>query len=152
MTLTFETSAMSTAPAAEIFKHLAVAAAWNSWGRFPTKVHRTRAGDGTGNGVGAVRKVLLVRERVVTFDPPSHYGYVALAGLPLRNYRSDVYLEPRAGNTRIRWTAEFEPKVPGTGPVAQLVVDRMLTSFVRRLARHVEHCPANCPARDPEAI
>ncbi|WP_019632426.1 SRPBCC family protein [Actinomadura atramentaria] len=152
MTQTFETSAVSTAPAEVIFKHLAVAEAWNAWGRFPTKARRERPGDGTPNGVGAVRKIWPARERVVDFDPPSHYAYVALAGLPLKSYRSDVYLEPRAGNTRIRWAAEFEPKVPGSAPVARFLVDRLLTSFVRRLARHVEHCPQDCPARRTDAI
>ena len=37
-------------------------------------------------------------------------------GLPVRDYRADVDLEPNAEGTRIRWHVSFSPKVPGAQP------------------------------------
>ena len=145
-----EATAVSTAPAEVIFKHLAVAEAWGEWGSFPTKATRERAGDKAPNGVGAIRKIPPAREQVVEYDPPKHYAYIALSGLPLRHYRADVTLEPKGDNTLIRWRAEFEPKIPGTGPVIRLFLSRMLVSFSRRVARHSERCEPGCPARLPD--
>ncbi|WP_018653662.1 SRPBCC family protein [Actinomadura flavalba] len=152
MPLTFETTAITTAPAEQIFKHLAVAEAWNEWGPFPTRSRRERAGAERLNGVGAIRKIPPAREEVVAYEPSSHYAYIALSGLPVRSYRADVRLEPRAGNTQIRWSAEFEPRFPGTGALTRFAVRALLTSLARRLARHVERCEPGCPARLPDVV
>ncbi|MEU5883732.1 SRPBCC family protein [Spirillospora sp. NPDC047279] len=144
-----EATAVSSAPPEEIFKHLAVAEAWSEWGRFPSKARRERAGTDTPNGVGAVRAIGPAREEVVAYDPPRHYAYVATAGLPVRDYRADVTLEPQGSNTLIRWKASFEPKIPGSAPAVRFVINRLLTSFSRRVARHSERCEPGCPARLP---
>ncbi|MQY07469.1 SRPBCC family protein [Actinomadura macrotermitis] len=130
-----------------IFNHIAVAEAWNVWGRFPTRAHRERDGAPEPNGVGAVRRIFPARERVVAYEPSTRYSYVALAGLPLRRYRADVTLEPRGEGTRVEWSGSFEPLVPGTGPLAKVVMGRMLGSFTSGLARHMERCEPGCPGR-----
>ncbi|MFI0447680.1 SRPBCC family protein [Actinomadura sp. 6N118] len=145
-----ETTATSSASAEVIFKHLAVAEAWGEWGNFPTRARRERAGDETPNGVGAIRKIPPAREEVVAYDPPRHYAYVILTGMPVREYRSDVTLEPQGLNTVIRWKARFEPVIPGSGPVIRLFLSRMLASFARRVARHSERCEPGCPTRLPD--
>jgi hypothetical protein len=145
-----EATAISTAPAEVIFKHLAVAEAWGQWGSFPTKTTRERAGDEVPNGVGAIRKIPPAREQVVDYDPPRHYAYTALSGLPLRHYRADVTLEPKGDSTLIRWRGAFEPKIPGSGPLFRAFLHWMLGSFARRVARHAERCEPGCPARLPD--
>ena len=56
-----------------------------------------------------------VREQVVELTRPSHLAYVMLSGLPLRDYRADVDLEPDGTGTVVHWRATFAPKLPGTG-------------------------------------
>jgi hypothetical protein len=144
-------SATSRADAEVIFKHLAVAEAWSEWGSFPSRARRERAGEGAPNGVGAVRAIPPAREQVVEYDPPRHYAYIAISGLPLKEYRADVTLEEKGGQTLIHWKAAFEPKYRGTGAFMRLFLDKMLTSFARRVAYHCEHCEPGCPARLPDA-
>ena len=69
--------------------------------------------------VGAVRifRTGLVRskERVVVSDPPRHFAYELVSGLPLRDYRADIELEPDGDGTLVRWRCSFTPKLAGTG-------------------------------------
>ncbi|MBX6765566.1 MAG: SRPBCC family protein [Actinomadura rubrobrunea] len=146
-----EVTATCTASREAVFKHLSVAEAWNEWARLPTRARRESEGAEVPNGVGAVRRIPPVREKVVVHDPPRHYAYVGVSGLPLRDYRSDVTLEPHGVYTLVRWRAAFEPKIPGTGPIARFVVRLLITSFARRLAWHSQHCEPGCPARLPTA-
>ncbi|WP_067491471.1 SRPBCC family protein [Actinomadura hibisca] len=152
MPLHVEATATSIAAPEVIFKHLAVAEAWNEWAGLPTRARREKAGDERPNGVGAVRKIPPARERVVVYDPPHRYGYVAVAGLPLRDYRAEVTLEPQGLGTGIRWQGSFEPLIPGTGGLAKFLMRRMLESFARRIVQHAEKCEPGCPARLPDAI
>ncbi|MEW2355812.1 SRPBCC family protein [Spirillospora sp. NPDC029432] len=145
-------SATSRAGAEVVFKHLAVAEAWSEWGTFPSRARRERPGDDAPNGVGAIRAIPPAREQVVEYDPPHHYAYVALSGLPLKEYRADVTLEPRGFETVIRWEGEFEPRYRGTGAFLRLFLNRMLTSFARRVAYHCERCEPGCPARLPDVL
>ncbi|GAA3966140.1 hypothetical protein GCM10023085_55760 [Actinomadura viridis] len=144
--------AVAYADAEVIFKHVAVAEAWNEWGSFPVRARRERAGEPTPNGVGAVRAIPPARERVVAYDPPRHYAYIALSGLPVREYRADVTLRPNGTKTLIRWEGRFEPRYPGTGPLLSAFLSRMLGSFARRVAHHSAHCEPGCPARLPNVL
>ncbi|WP_329518496.1 SRPBCC family protein [Spirillospora sp. NBC_01491] len=144
-----EATATSGADAEAVFKHLCVAEAWGRWGAFPTRPRRERPGYEVPNGVGAIRRIPPAREQVVVFDPPRHYAYVAVAGVPLRGYRADVTLEPAGTGTLIRWQGTFEAKIPGSGPLLRAALQQMLRSFARRVARHSERCEPGCPARLP---
>ncbi|MFC4910668.1 SRPBCC family protein [Actinomadura gamaensis] len=141
----FAATATAAAPPELVFQHLAVAEAWNAWGWFPFPARRVRDGDEEPDGDGAVRRVFPARERVVAFERPDHYAYVAVSGLPIRHYRADVRLVPSGGNTVIRWGAEIVPLIPGTGAFTAAVLRRMLDDFARRVARHCERCPSGCP-------
>jgi hypothetical protein len=145
-------TATSRADAEVIFKHLAVAEAWSEWGSFPSRARRERAGAPTPNGVGAIRAIPPAREEVVEYDPPHHYAYVAISGLPLKQYRADVTLITRGLDTLIRWDATFEPRYASTGPLVRIFLDRMVRSFARRVAHHSEHCEPGCPARLPNLL
>lgn len=58
------------------------------------------------------------------------------AGLPVRDYRADVDLEPNAEGTRIRWHVSFSPKVPGTGWLLRWGITRFVTQCARGLAAY----------------
>ncbi|MBW8486958.1 SRPBCC family protein [Actinomadura parmotrematis] len=131
-----------------VFRHLAVAEAWNVWGRLPTRARRERAGDTDPDGVGAIRRIFPAREQVVAYEPPVRYSYVALAGLPVRDYRADVELEPRGDATLLTWRGRFEPRIPGTGGALTFFLNRMLHSFATGIARHAERCGPGCPAHE----
>jgi len=146
-----EATATSRAAPEVIFKHLCLAEAWGEWGGF--WIRATREADGTEhrNGVGAVRTVPPWREEVVAWDPPRHYGYVALAGPPRRRVRADVTLEPCPAGTLIRWRGEIEG-FPGSGPFTRAALRRCFGSYARRVAWHSERCEPGCPARLPGVL
>ncbi|MFD0535718.1 SRPBCC family protein [Actinomadura luteofluorescens] len=103
-------------------------------------------------GVGTVKKIWPTSERTVAYEPYEHFGYIAVAGLPVRSYRADVRLERRDAGTLLRWEATFEPLIPGTGPVVGFALRQMLRAFTRWLPAHVEDCPPDCPARTAEGV
>ncbi|RSN69143.1 MULTISPECIES: SRPBCC family protein [Actinomadura] len=145
-----EVAATATAAPEVLFRHLAVPEAWGAWGPFPTPARQVRKGDTTTYGVGCVKQIWPAKEQTVAFEPYTRFSYIALSGLPVRRYRSDVHLEEHEDGTGtdLRWRATFEPLVPGTGPLLGFVFRRMLTMFVRRLPEHAANCPPDCPARD----
>ncbi|MCW2889641.1 MAG: hypothetical protein QOE54_6899 [Streptosporangiaceae bacterium] len=147
MPYSIEINTTSAAPPEVLFEHLAVAEAWGVWARFPVKPVREREGDSDPNGEGAIRRIWPAREQVVAYDPPGHYSYIALSGLPIKDYRADVTFAPgTGGGTALRWQGRFEPKIPGTGPLIRLFLTRMLGGFARGVARHSERCEPGCPA------
>jgi len=92
------------------------------------------------NGVGSTRAFRNGRvrgvDRVVELIPGRRFGYVHLHGLPLRDYRGDVDLEPVADGTRIHWHVEFKPKLPGTGWFWRLGIRRFLQQMADGLASY----------------
>ncbi|MGI8328628.1 SRPBCC family protein [Actinomadura scrupuli] len=147
MPYSIEINATSAAPPEVLFEHLAVAEAWGVWARFPVKPVRERAGDPVPDGEGAIRRIWPAREQVVAYDPPGHYSYIALSGLPIKDYRADVTFTARPdGGTALRWQGRFEPRIPGTGPLFRLFLTRMLGGFARGVAEHCERCEPGCPA------
>ncbi|MFA1549061.1 SRPBCC family protein [Actinomadura chokoriensis] len=152
-----EATAVSRTTPDVIFKHLCVPEAWGEWGGFWLRARRESGGAEHPNGLGAVRYVRPWREEVVAWDPPRHYGYVALAGppprpfRPPRRFRADVTLEPHPAGTLIRWRGEFDG-FPGTGPFTRQALRRRLGTSARRVAWHAERCEPGCPARLPGVL
>ena len=147
-----EATATSCAEPDVIFKHLCVAEAWGEWGGFWIRARREADGTEHPNGIGAVRSVPPWREEVVAWDPPRHYGYVALAGPPRRRVLADVTLEPYAcGGTLIRWRGKVDA-FPGTGSFTRAALRRRFENYARRVARHSERCEPGCPARLPGVL
>ncbi|MBG0830397.1 SRPBCC family protein [Planomonospora sp. ID67723] len=114
---------------------------WTGWAPFDA-VELESPGSPERDGVGAVRVLRrgnkITRERVVAFDPGSwHFAYELLEGVPARDYRADVTLEPLpGGGTTIRWRSRFRGRLPGQGPVVRLVLRRFVDDLVKRLAVH----------------
>jgi hypothetical protein len=90
------------------------------------------------NGVGSTRTFTKGRvrgiDRVVELIPDRRFSYVHLHGLPLRDYRGDVDLEPVPDGTRIVWQASFRPKLPGTGWFWRIGIRRFLQQMADGLA------------------
>lgn len=70
------------------------------------------------------------------------FGYVHLRGLPVRDYRADVDLEPAAGGTRIHWQATFRPKTPGTGWLLRIGLRKFLQELTDNLASYAARTAA----------
>jgi uncharacterized protein YndB with AHSA1/START domain len=92
------------------------------------------------DGVGALRFLGVgrvgARERVVAFEPPRYLAYTLESGVPVRGYRAEVHLEPRAdGGTDLRWSGGFDSAPPGTGPLFGALFRFVVWDFVRRLGR-----------------
>ncbi len=89
------------------------------------------------DGIGAVRAMHgpgpVIREKVVTWDPPRSYEYTMLAGAPIRDHHGRVELTPTPEGTGITWTVTFRPIVPGTGWLISRVLGRALQRMLDRL-------------------
>ena len=130
--------AVSDAAPERLFARVAAGDRWAEWaGPLVPRSRWLVPGDPEG-GVGAVRALGLgplgSRERIVEHVPPRRLAYVVDSWAPFRDYRAQVDLEPLAGGTRIRWSATFEPRVPGTGALQARVLRAILAGFARRLA------------------
>lgn len=104
------------------------------------------------NGVGAIRSIDLVgpaiREEVVRFEPPHHFAYTVLSGVPVKGHLGEVTLESEGVGTRITWSVRFEPRVLGTGGLLKRIIRRALDSILSQLANrmaddatHRAQCP-----------
>ena len=133
-------TAQVDAPPDVVFGLIADPATYPSWAGVSTAVLE-RPGTDTPFGVGAIRRMTAGRttgrEEVVRYDESSGFGYILLSGLPLRDYRGDVDLEPVDGGTRVTWRSTFRPKVPLTGALSQRAMQKFIEGLVRGLATHV---------------
>ncbi|GAA3441190.1 SRPBCC family protein [Planomonospora venezuelensis] len=132
---------VSPAPPDRLWALLTDVSTWPEWGPFDT-AELESPGSPERDGVGAVRLFRrgsrVTRERVVAFDPGSwHFAYELLEGVPARDHRADVTLEPiPGGGTTIRWRSRFRGRLPGQGPVVRVVLRRFIDDLVKRLAAH----------------
>lgn len=114
---------------------------WKEWS-FLDRSELIAEGDPAPDGVGALRRFTRFgvgsTERVLAWDPPRHLAYTMVKGFPVRNYRADVTCTAEAEGTLITWSASFDPLVPGTGPVMQLVLGRLLGGFADGVAHHAD--------------
>jgi uncharacterized protein YndB with AHSA1/START domain len=135
----FDVFARSAAPSNAVWRLLVDATAWSTWSRIPQGA-RECEGVPAPDGVGSIRRLGLgpmgSREQVVVFEPPHHFAYILLSGLPVREYRADVTLTPDGDGTLITWHARFVPKWRSSGPVLERFLRSTLTGFARGLARH----------------
>ena len=99
-----------------------------------------RPGDPPPEGVGAIRVLrrgrTTGRDQIVEIAPGRRFGYISLSGLPVRDYRARVELEPDGDGTTIRWQASFAPKVAGTGWLLERGLRRFLDQCAQGLAEH----------------
>jgi hypothetical protein len=148
----YTVEARSSAPVAVVWPLIGEAHRWKEWS-FLDRTDLVRVGTPIPDGVGAVRRFTShgvgSREEVVAWDPPHHLGYAILSGFPVRHYRADVVLAPDGSpgtGTLITWAGTFDPKVPGTGRLLEVVLTRLMTRFATELSRYADGlAPADPP-------
>ena len=132
-----EVSKHSPARPDTVFALLVDGDTWPSWSPIES-FELERAGDPPPEGVGAIRVFrrgrTTGRDQIVEIVPGRRFGYVSLAGLPVRDYRAHVDLEPDRDGTTIRWQASFAPTVPGTGRLLERGLRRFLDQCAQGLA------------------
>jgi hypothetical protein len=135
---TVEVTAHSPHSASTLFERVADTAGWPKWSR-ATEAELEQPGSTDREGVGAIRRFrtsrIVSREEVVAFEPPHHFAYIMLSGLPLVGYRADVTFEPHpAAGTVVRWRSTFRPRYRGSGWLNERMLRRFLQDTAERLA------------------
>ena len=99
--------------------------------------------DGEGgyvNGLGSVRKIMPVplidfEETVTTFEPNQLMEYMISKGSPIKNHKGRMEFSETEGNTRLRYTIEFESKIPLMGgllkPLVEIPIKKGLSSLAK---------------------
>jgi len=92
------------------------------WGPWREAGYRSR-GDTTPRGQGAVYWLRSSRryglrypvsvEKILDAEQGQHLAYTVIGGIPVRNYRAEITLEPAAGGTRIHWAASWDRTLSG---------------------------------------
>ena len=107
-------------PAKEVYDRLADANAWSQWTSMVYRSELVQLGTIDPLGAGAIRRMTSLRglmtvdEEILVATSP-HYQRYTLRGLPARGYIGEVHINENDGRTRILWTAEFRPRLAGTG-------------------------------------
>lgn len=119
------------AEAQEVYALLRDGASWPRWTSIDSfQLERAGAPD----GVGAIwifrRGRVTGRDEIIEMIPSRRFAYRHLSGLPVRDYRGDVELEPTEQGTRIGWHISFRPVIFGTGWLLRWAMRR----FVQRCA------------------
>jgi hypothetical protein len=134
-----EVTAHSHAARDVVFVLLADGTTWPRWSPIES-FELERPGDPPPEGPGAIRIFrrgrTIGRDQIVEVVPGRRFGYASLSGLPVRDYRAHVDLEPQANGTTIRWQASFLPVVPGTGWLLERGLRRFLDQCAQGLAEH----------------
>lgn len=111
---------------------------WPSWSPLGSHTGERPGKDGTADGLGGIARFVTgrncVREEIVEREPARRLSYTLLSGLPLRDYRAVVELEPVGTGTRIRWSATYVPARRATGWLYRLALTRVFRGMVRGLA------------------
>ena len=102
--------ATTSADASVVFALLRDGATWPEWSPIDS-FELERAGADEPEGVDAIRVFrtgrYTMREEIVELVPGRRFSYALLSGLPIRDYRVDVDLEPARDGTVIKWHASF---------------------------------------------
>ena len=99
--------------------------------------------DGEGgyvNGLGSVRKITPLpladfEETVVTFEPNQVMEYEITKGSPLKNHKGRMEFSQVDGSTRLRYTIEFESKIPLMGGLLKSAVEMPIKKGLSSLAK-----------------
>lgn len=71
------------------------------------------------DGLGSVRRIfsgpLAFEETIVVFERNRRIHYQVTKGGPLKNHLGRIEFEPTASGTTVRYTVDFEPRIPLTG-------------------------------------
>ena len=129
--------ATTSAGADVVYGLLRDGSTWPEWSPIDS-FELERAAADEPEGVGAIRVFrtgrYTMREEIVELVPERRFSYALLSGLPIRDYRVDVDLEPAEEGTVIRWHASFTSKLPGMGWLIRRRLAGVTERFVKGLA------------------
>jgi len=140
----FAVEAFSSASADVLFEILADIPAWHVWaGPLIRSSRLDRSGHPDRLGVGAVRKLgsspFWSFEEITAYRPPTYLAYELRSGLPVRGYRSEVFLAPAPhGGTSVRWESSFASAPPGTAAAFTLLLRVIVGGLARRLVAYAD--------------
>jgi Polyketide cyclase / dehydrase and lipid transport len=136
-----EAKTTTTADPGHVYALLRDGSTWPSWSPIDSLELEREAADEP-EGVGAIRVLrtgrYTMREEIVELVPERRFSYALLSGLPVRDYRADVDLEPNGKGTAITWHTSFTPRIPGTGWLIRRRLTGIFEQFVQGLARRAE--------------
>jgi uncharacterized protein YndB with AHSA1/START domain len=137
----FELERRVVAPVDVVWEVLTDHRAYERWGAVKSATLETE-GSPEVDGVGAVRRLadgpLVIREKVLEFEPKTRFVYTVLSGPPVRDYRATVTLFPEGDATTVRWNVAFRGKIPLTSPVLAPVVKVIIGTLLRKAAKESE--------------
>jgi hypothetical protein len=142
----FEVTARSTVAAEYVWSVLIDSLHWPDWTNLPTPTME-RQGTPVPFGLGAIRRFnwgpVYAREEVVHWDPPHHWAYAVVGGMPIRAYRADVVLTEIESGTAIRWRGRFERATwPGMSRPLRFFTRTMLQKYAENLGVHAQKVSA----------
>lgn len=135
--------AQSRASPQEIWAVLTDVGGWTSWsgcrqamvesGEPATQVRRFKVAPLAGMPWLRVTS----REQTTVYEPPRHWGYVMLSGIPgVTDLTADVTFDAMVeGGTAIGWHVAVTPSIPGTGPALRSILGRVYRKAAVGLAR-----------------
>ena len=134
-----EIEVFTPADAAAVYALLRDGASWPTWS--PIELFTLeRAGMDEPEGIGAIRVFrkgrVNGRDLITELVPGRRFGYRHFSGIPVRDYRGEIDLEPDAGGTRIRWGISFVPRWAGTGWLLRAGLGRFISQCAEGLAAH----------------
>ena len=121
------------------FQLLRDAESWSRWAGPAVRYSRWDGGPLRDDvAVGRVRVVGTARfnasEQITDDEPPTRHGYRVLTDWPVRDYSARVVLtEGPDGALTVRWSGQFEERIPGSG----LLWRAFLRRFLGRLAENL---------------
>ncbi len=130
-------TATTTADPATVYALLRDGASYPAWSPIES-FELEREGQGEAEGIGAVRVFrsgkVTGRDTIAELVENRRLAYTHASNIPVKNYRGQVDLTPVEGGTEIRWTSEFEPKIPGTGRLMRKGLDTFVEGMTTGLA------------------
>lgn len=124
------------------FQLLRDAESWSRWAGPAVPFSRWDGGPLRDDvAVGRVRLVgtprFVTAEQITVDEPPTTHGYRMLANWPVRDYSARVVLtEDPVGVLTVRWSGEFEERIPGSGLLWRAFLRRFLGRLAENLLRH----------------
>jgi len=91
------------------------------------------------NGVGSIRRITPLpfshfEETVVTFEANQLMEYVVSKGSPIKNHKGRMAFSEKDGVTQLRYTIDFEPKIPFLGTLLKGLIEGPLVKGLKTLA------------------
>jgi ligand-binding SRPBCC domain-containing protein len=107
-----------------------------------SKVEVRDDGDPEKNNVGFTRAVTsgnrTVIERLLSVDPMKCYTYTLCEGAPVKeDYLGIVEFTQEGDATKISWSTNFTPKIPGTGWISALVIKSVVKKIIDSIEAEV---------------